>query len=65
MPLQAKVISEKNSRIFCVNGADPWVFSLLSLHQQVLFNVVDENVKLSHGLVDSVLTHLQVKANSV
>lgn len=48
-----------------MNGADPWVFSVLSLHQQVLFNVVDENVKLSHGLVDSVLIHLQVKANSV
>lgn len=48
-----------------MEDADPWTFSLPSLHQQVLFDVVDENVKLSHGLVDSVLVHLQVKASSV
>lgn len=48
-----------------MKDADPGTFSLPSLHQQVLFDVVDENVELSHGLVDSVLVHLQVKASSV
>lgn len=58
------MISEKIEG-FCVKDADPGTFSLPSLHQQVLFDVVDENVELSHGLVDSVLVHLQVKASSV
>lgn len=47
-----------------MRDADPQAFSLPSLHHQVLFDVVDENVKLSHSLVDSVLVHLQVKARS-
>lgn len=60
---QPEVISDKIAG-FGVEGADPWAFSLPS-HHQVLFNIVDENVKLSHGLVDSILMHLQVKAKPV
>lgn len=42
-------------------AAAPRALSLPPLHQQVFFNVVDENVKLPHRLVDAVLVHLQVE----
>lgn len=46
---------------FGVEDADPGALSIPSLHCQIFFDVVDEDVELSHGLVDSVLVHLQGK----
>lgn len=48
-----------------MENAVPEVLSILPLHCQIFFDVVDEDVKLSHGLVDSVLVHLQGKVRCV